>query len=924
MRDNDDQLAQRVLHLWGKTANEEEFHPAIYHMLDVAHVARALLSEAAPPRFRNSISFAWRGVNSEALINWLPFLVALHDLGKIAAPFQGQQTSPATIRQRKRLEQLGFAFSACSYSDPPPHNAISALFLRKRLPELEPGIHQSIVTIVRDALGGHHGFFVQDLQAEQGKLALANETPEWHELRHTAYKLLREHLAPPQSTLVDIGKPRSVRSATIALTGLIILADWIGSNAEFFPLNCSIPLDKYVRDSRQRAPEAIHKVGFSNDRPAPTYTTFSELFPQIREPRPLQQLIDRLDTHDLTGPAMYVIEAPTGEGKTEAALSLARRIAAQQGSDELFFALPTMATGNQMFTRLSMFYHRLYGELGAVKLVHGQAALVQDELRRIALFDRTYDDSDTGDDRLWTASTDELLHWFSSSKRALLAPFAAGTVDQVELAGLHTRFYMLKLFSLAGKVVVIDEVHAYDAYMSTILEHTLRWLAALGSTVILLSATLPSQRHAQLAQAFLQGTIGEDAAKPNVQSSLHYPALSIYSRQQQRSIEVGASRQEQHLTVRFIHDESYTAQAQRLLDLVVNGGAVARICNRVDDAQQIVKELQRLDPKTGILIHARFPLKQRQRRELRVDRRVGRSSKRTPTDQIIVVGTQVLEQSLDYDVDVMVTDLAPIDLLLQRAGRLHRHNRQRLPQFYEPVLYIQFPLRMQELPDWDRWKRIYDEYVLWRTWEILKNRSANGIISINLPNDYRPLIEAVYTTELPQLDESMSYSALMRDAWKALQAAARNMRDEARLRLTPDPLSRDSITYGDALQFIEDEAGALSGWQAAKTRLGDRITVIPVYDVNRTLSLDRYGRRPLSNKPDVGTAIELLKRALPISDPRLIDTFRKHIKWPWRKPPAQLKHTYPLKLDPTGAATVAGIALRLDPLLGLVINQETV
>jgi CRISPR-associated endonuclease/helicase Cas3 len=481
---------------------------------------------------------------------------------------------------------------------------------------------------------------------------------------------------------------------------------------------------------------------------------------------------------------------------------------------------------------------------------------------------------------------------------------------------------MLKLFSLAGKVIVIDEVHAYDTYMNTILEHTLCWLSALGSSVILLSATLPSQRHARLAQVFLQGVLGEDAIAPTIPADLDYPVLSIYSAQQQRALEVAAFRAEQRLTLRWIHDDSYTAQAQRLLDLVAEGGAVARLCNRVDDAQQIVRELRRLAPGTGILIHARFPLKQRQSREKRINRRVGRDTKRLPGDRVIIVGTQVLEQSLDYDVDVMVTDLAPIDLLLQRAGRLHRHDRTRLPRFHEAVMYVQFPVS-EHLPEWSRWQRIYDEYLLWRTWEVLQKRAVGGLISIMLPDDYRPLIEKVYTAELPALDPEAPHTEVMQKAWEAMQAAGKTMEGEAMLRVTPNPLSRAYITQGDSLLFIEDEEGALIGWQAAKTRLGERITVIPVYEVDGRLAIDPQGKQRLSSKLDTDIQIALLNRALTISDERLIAALSK-IGWPWSKLTALLKNTHPLKLDASGSAMIAGIPLRLDPLLGLTINEETV
>lgn len=581
-----------------------------------------------------------------------------------------------------------------------------------------------------------------------------------------------------------------------------------------------------------------------------------------------------------------------------------------------------MATGNQMFGRLSKFYDRLYGVGGAVKLIHGQAALLEDELRRIALIEPS-NDSDANTVH-WAASGEEMLNWFSSSKRALLAPFGAGTVDQVELAGLHTRYYMLKLFSLAGKIVVVDEVHAYDAYMNMILEHTLQWLAALGTSVILLSATLPAQRHAALATACMQGVSGDDEHTIDTPTDLHYPVLSIYNAHGQRRLEVDAFRPEQRLALQFIHDEGYDTQAQRLLDLVAEGGAVARLCNRVDDAQGIFAALQRLDPPNCVLIHARFPLEDRKQLEYRVNELVGRDTQRTTTDRVIIVGTQVLEQSLDYDVDVMVTDLAPIDLLLQRAGRLHRHQRDRLPRFRDAVMYVQFPLAADDLPDWKRWKRIYDAYILWRTWEVLQNRAANGITLIMLPNDYRPLIEAVYTSELPPLDTNAPYAEAMQQAWDAMQKAQRTMDGEAKLRLTPNPLRRDGITRGDELQFIEDEDGALTGWLAAKTRLGDRVTAIPLYRVDGKLSLDPQGKQLLPKKsPTTEQQTALLNRALPVSDPRLIDVLRRPAQWPWgSKTPALLEHVYPLELDTNGATKLAGITIQLDSLLGLTLNGE--
>lgn len=322
-------MHDRLLQLWGKTASGDQYHPAIYHMLDVGHVAHALLSDAATPRVRNAVRYAWRGANTDALIAWLPFVVALHDIGKIAAPFQGQQTTPAAKRQRDRLVHAGFSLSDRNPDKSIPHNAISAVFLDTWLAQREKNVHRITHATIRDAIGGHHGFFVNDLQDTKGNLLLANEAAEWDELRCAGYEVLCDTFAPATGSLADIDRPRSPRAATIALTGLMVLADWIGSNATYFPANCTMPFDEYVQESRRRALDAIKDVGFALDRTAPTYTSVSALFPEINnQPRPLQRVIDALPANDLVGPALYIVEAPTGEGKTEAALALARRLAA--------------------------------------------------------------------------------------------------------------------------------------------------------------------------------------------------------------------------------------------------------------------------------------------------------------------------------------------------------------------------------------------------------------------------------------------------------------------------------------------------------------------------------------------------------------------------------------------------------------------
>lgn len=932
-----------LLAFWGKTPARatdppEHFHPALYHMLDVAFVAEALLSAQGAPRLRQALRHAWNGCDAEALCAWLPFLVATHDLGKVSAAFQGQSREQRTLQQRERLEQEhGITFPA-PYEKAPYHAEISAVWLHQHLIRREPGTTRRLVWALRDAMGGHHGRFTQEgIHNIRARLtASERNAAHWEEWRDATYTLLRQLLHPP-GTLAEIGAPQRLRPATAALTGLIILSDWIGSNSNYFPAVPRLTLEDYVPTARERAAQAIRLTGLVDSRPASTYVDFPHLFPPplIDTPRPLQLAIDELPATAWSDPLLVVIEAPTGEGKTEAALALARRLAVQAGQDELFFALPTMATSNQMFQRLSAFYDRQYG--AAVRLTHSQSLVVEKELRRAALADDY--------DAAAPAATSALaaIEWFAGSKKAMLAPFGVGTVDQVELAGLNVRHYVLRLFALAGKVVIIDEVHAYDAYMSVILEHTLAWLASMGTSVVLLSATLPATRHRALVTSYMRG-LDKPLPVPEIPADLAYPAISLYRAETSHRLTPDVFRPDQRFTLRLSPRLEPEEDAQALIDLVCKGGAVARICNRVDDAQAIYRALQaRVPPAQRLLLHARFPLDQRQRLEQEVHDCVGKATLRSPDQPLIIVGTQVLEQSLDYDVDVMISDFAPIDLLLQRAGRLHRHVVERAgkrpPQHAHPVFNVVLPLRADTestsandgLPDWKRWAKIYDPYILWRTWEVLCVGIDHDTREIVLPRDYRMLIEAVYQDQ-PQLTLDTAYTAAMTKAWAQLQQLQGELRAQARRLLTPAADLKDAITEAADIACIEDQDGALAGWQVAKTRLGDRITVVPLYYVDGTLAFDRGGTWCLSPDvpPDLDDQRALIGRSVGISDPRIIAEFRAGThpdrRWPWptSEMPSLLRSLFPLVLDAQHTAMCDRRRIYLDTELGLVIEKEDV
>ncbi len=470
---------ERLLLFWGKTGNTvEQYHPALYHMLDVGHVAQHLLSERATARWRRVLAHALNA-NSDTLGNWLPWIVGLHDIGKISVPFQAQNAA-----QQQRLAAVGVPFGRYA----PEHRALRHTIMgcmgsADWAKELPYGWRTAFLAMV----AGHHGRYQAIESSHRTLIRTLAEPLEWATWRQAARDVLRHHLL--RGEMPAWPQPDNVSAAIAALTGFVILCDWLGSDAEYFQPQPRLTLPEYLLHSHAQAGKRVAKAGFFISTLSSAPTTFAGLFGW--SPRSLQQAVDGVPDELLAKPTLTIIEAPTGEGKTEAALTLARRVAAHQGSEELYVALPTTATSNAMFQRLQEHLQlrlHLPGEL--VQLVHGQAFLVRDDLSVRPL--------DNGDGEPHPA-----LAWFEPKKKALLAPFGVGTIDQAELAALNVRHNALRLLGLAGKVVILDEVHAYDMYMTTIIARMLTWLAALGSSVILLSATLPAARRRQLINAYL-------------------------------------------------------------------------------------------------------------------------------------------------------------------------------------------------------------------------------------------------------------------------------------------------------------------------------------------------------------------------------------------------------------------------------------
>lgn len=522
--------------------------------------------------------------------------------------------------------------------------------------------------------------------------------------------------------------PAVSMSAQMLLTGLLIMADWLASNTAYFPL-----LLTEERGSPEcypaRVDAAWDEIALTEPWESENFGMDDALFAEEFgfSPNEVQKMV--LDAVENTvSPGIFILEAGMGSGKTEAALAAAELLAQRTNSGGLFFGLPTQATANGLFDRVRHWaeYQSADGRHG-IRLAHGASALNAEYQE---LFCGSANISDDEEGGLVGHS------WFEGRKQALLAEFVIGTVDQLLMASLQSKHLMLRHLGLAGKVVIIDEVHSYSHHMNAYLDRTLTWLGEYGAPVVVLSATLPEARRTALVQAYLQGRSHRSKRRPaeeaDWQHSLSYPLLTWTDGLdvQQTSVQVAAPPK----TVE-IGRETIENLSERLQTDLADGGCAGIIVNTVRRAQALAARLREALPEMRVIVfHSQFVAADRARREQELLELVGKRSTPAQRDKLVVVGTQVIEQSLDLDFDVLFTDLCPMDLLLQRIGRLHRHERIRPDRLRTPRCFV-MEADGDELESGA--EAIYGAWLLLRTKAFLPER-------ITLPEDIPVLVQNVY------------------------------------------------------------------------------------------------------------------------------------------------------------------------------------
>jgi CRISPR-associated endonuclease/helicase Cas3 len=726
---------------WGKSArgpasNGPPYKPVLHHLLDVAAVAQTfLLSDLA--RLRREAALV--GMAAEDYARLISFLAGLHDLGKFSRQFQWKVPGlwPSALGPRPAEPLAGLN-----------HWRVTGLYLRRPslaaqlrayFPSIAPGYEAPLVA----AIAGHHGApppandTFEDAHDQRNGLDAACVAAA-----EEAFLRVAELTRPACAELLD---EDSTPLLSWRLSGLITLADWVGSDADYFPLApLEIALADYWRDAQEAAYRALAAKGLLPARPRSI--RLHDIAPHAGpSPRPMQLAAESLDLSD--GPQLILIEDATGSGKTEAAILLAARLTAAGRGEGLFVALPTMATANAMHKRLENAVDALF-ERGAggdpsLILAHGKAALSRAlaNLSSVPLADG--EPSTAATCNAWIAD---------DRRRAFFADIGAVTIDQAFLSVLPKKHLTLRQYALAGRILIVDEAHCYDSYMKEELGALLRLHAMNGGSAIVLSATLSLAARREIAEGFLLGLSLEsrDARRAAGScKSLGYPLLSQVDASGVRETPVELARGAER-TIDVVRLGSRVEAARAASRAADAGAAVLVICNAVDEAIAAHDALPSTRPGGTVhLFHARFAQVDRLAIEDEVLRRFGREAKQEDRAGHILVATQVVEQSLDLDFDLVISDLAPIDLLIQRAGRLWRHMDLR-PSIARPT---PGPTLMIVSPDPDNidradWlgaclgkaARVYQNAgIMWRSARVIFKAGR-----ICIPDDLRPMIEAVY------------------------------------------------------------------------------------------------------------------------------------------------------------------------------------
>lgn len=899
-------LSRRARSLWAKTDSEDSsvWLPLYIHLSDTARTMARLWDGWVPKNARNLFARHCCG-NEELARKVLVFLAGAHDMGKATPIFQAKPCGRGWDGERVSLawkpEKAGlFIEASLSASRHPTHPIAGQVLVTRYLQDVFDWSFDQ-ADAWGSMVGAHHGNVPDKERVREGFILtteMGNTSDDTGESWRSVQRELLDY-ALHMAGLSDEDMDLLARCAWDASTesvacGLLIMADWIASNQDLFPLVSLIPGENSTHRSTEekdgtsldaRADRAWRELDLSpswaGEKPIASDGWFCGRFglPEGCAPRPVQKAAMGAAAQ-MTEPSLMVIEAPMGEGKSEAALAAAEIVGAQFGCGGVCVALPTMATTDAMFGRVRRWLDHLAAQgPSSIYLAHGKAQLNEEyqgivrssRLRRsLSSMGADLDGAAARDDRVVVSD------WMQGRKRGMLANFVVCTVDQVLMGALDMRHLSLRQLALAGKVVIVDECHAYDSYMQQYLMRILEWLGAWGCPVILLSATLPTSIRDGLIDAYRNGRAAQGAclvsaadssdvstapsrrrpsrkeqarAKKGVPEPIPvdeaYPLITIASGPGIKRLECSPSSRGAQIDVSVLPDEP-EALVALLKEELSEGGIAGVMCDTVTRAQEAYRALRdSFGSDEVMLTHARFMDLDRMENETVLRNLLGpdatRSNGKRP-ERMIVVGTQVLEQSLDIDFDLLVTDVAPIDLLMQRLGRVHRHIRgegekDRPARLRKACCFLrgieeigpEGPVFAPGVP------RVYDKASLMEALAVSGLLGMEASARFSLPKDIARLVRLAYSPaaegKIPEGWLS-SYHDACEERAKAIQD--KKSRAEAFLLPSANQLAKDEKTLTNLFcRAIEDNSNSRMSEDAGQCAVRDTQETVEVLLVSR-------------------------------------------------------------------------------------------
>ena len=790
---------------WAKTL---PFQSVVTHGIISGSVCRYLMTEYLSVGIRSMVAETF-GVSEEELTDLAAYITSLHDIGKIEYYFQSGREET-----RRKLREIG-ADRMYVGKDAVRHEKTGATAIRKLWKT--QGQKIGARNLFSGVIGAHH-------QKNYGRGALI-EAPFFAKFQMEFEEEMRRHFMRGEAIRLPDKPSDRCGVAEAILLGLMILSDWIASGTMFSDgeewisdPNCQEKIAERVKRFLNDSGLRVDNLHWNGD--------FMEIWPRI--PRNGMRALQRCGEELIKGEVRHrliLIEAPMGEGKTEAGMYCGVQMLHKWEKDGFYVALPTAATSNQMVARLREWFSCLQIP-DKIRLLHAMAWIVDETMvEQVA----------------HTEDQDEIIRWLAPLRRGLLGQFSVGTIDQAMLSVTKTKYGVLRLLGLSKKVLVIDEIHSYDVYMGEFIQLLLQWCRAMDVPVVMLSATLPPNLKAKLLRPYTDQKL-----------SAAYPLITAV-REDGTVDEIPILETAKKMTVGVellpILDDPERI-AQQATELVGEGGCLCVLMNTVGQAQRVYSALEKCFDGDLLLFHAQFPAFRRQEIEEECIRKFGKDKSLRP-QRAILVATQVVEQSLDVDFDSMMTAIAPIDLVLQRMGRIFRHEDTPRPtQMHSPRQFVMVP----KGEDFGADAYVYPEVLLRQTVRVLSNHSQ-----IRIPEDLATMVAEGYDQE--------SVPSEGRLQWMEHIIGEQVKAEQSKMFLIGAPSKSYSAT-DDSVLLYEDDGD--SRYLSVQTRLGEPSVRIALLEPELWDKVEaQVGTDRIANVRDKDFAKEILGRSVSVAERRL-------------------------------------------------------